>query len=57
MAKYANLGGNSGVVSYEIGDDRITVVFEDGDHTTYIYSYVKPGSYHVEEMKKLARAG
>ena len=30
MERYQNLGGNSGVVAYEIGQDFIRVQFSDG---------------------------
>jgi len=55
MARYANLGGNSAIETYEIGDDSITVGFKG--NSEYLYNYSKPGRSHVEEMKKLAQAG
>ena len=55
MGRYANLGGNSGVAFYEIGDDSITVEFRDGGR--YLYDYEAPGEAAVEEMKSLAVAG
>lgn len=55
MQKYANLGGNSSVVSYEIEPTRIWVQFKSG--RPYSYSYRKAGVSHVETMKELARRG
>jgi hypothetical protein len=55
MEKYANLSGDSGVSSYEIGLDYIKVSFSSG--STYKYSYKKAGQSHVENMKKLAVEG
>ena len=55
MARYANRGGDSAVETYEIADDSITVGFKG--NSLYLYNYSKPGSAHVEAMKKLAIAG
>jgi hypothetical protein len=55
MSSYANKKGNSGVKSYEIGEDFIIVQYTDGDQ--YLYDYEKPGAYDVENMKKLAIQG
>lgn len=55
MERYRNIGGNSGVKSFEIGLDNIIVQFNDGG--TYLYNYVKPGAANVEHMKVLARSG
>lgn len=52
---YANLGGNSSVVSYEIESSRIIVWFKDSK--PYSYSYNKAGVENVETMKRLARRG
>ena len=49
--RYANLNGNSNVLSFEIGSDYIDVTF--GDYSTYRYSYSSAGRYNVEEMKRL----
>lgn len=56
MERYRNSGGDSGVSSYEIGTDYITVKFS-GSFQTYRYSYRKAGQNHVEIMKRLARSG
>jgi hypothetical protein len=55
METYRNLKGDSGVRAYEIGRDSITVAFSGG--AVYRYTYESAGASHVEEMKKLARAG
>lgn len=55
MERYRNLGENSGVDSYEIGEDRITVQFTDG--TIYLYTYSSAGSANIETMKALAIKG
>lgn len=56
MEQYRNSGGDSGIASYEIGDDFIIVKFS-GTFRTYRYSYRKAGQHHVENMKRLARSG
>ena len=55
MEPYRNLNGNSGVESFTIADDSITIRFRDGP--TYVYTYDRPGRSHVERMKTLAREG
>lgn len=55
MPKYENVGGDSGVVSYETGPDSITVTFHDG--ATYLYNYAATGKSYIEHMKVLATAG
>jgi len=55
MEVYKNLGGSSGVSSYEIGDDNIIVEFSDG--ARYLYNYISPGRMDVEKMKALAVSG
>jgi len=56
MTRYANLGGNSNVYSYEIGDSYIRVKF-NGTTRIYSYSYSKTGRHHVDRMKGLAGSG
>jgi hypothetical protein len=55
MERYANLGGDSGVVEYEIGNDFIRVQFSDG--SIYLYTYASAGEDNIEQMKSLARNG
>ncbi len=56
MERYRNSGGDSGVSSFEMGNDHILVKFS-GNARTYRYSYRKAGQQHVEAMKRLARTG
>jgi len=55
MQKYKNLGGDSGVVFYEIGDDYIKVQFSDG--AIYLYTNSSAGVHNINEMKTLANLG
>ena len=55
MTRYKNLGGNSGVVAYEYGDDYIRVEFKDG--AMYLYTYESADPDNIEEMKQLAENG
>ncbi|WP_431224804.1 hypothetical protein ACQ86O_08090 [Serratia sp. L9] len=55
MARYANLGGDSGVVAFEITADSITVEFRDG--WKYVYDNSIPGAAVVTQMKTLAQSG
>ena len=55
MPLYKNLGGDSGVYSYEIGNKRIIVTFSS--NMSYEYTYSSAGSDHIEKMKTLAVQG
>ncbi len=55
MERYRNLGGDSGVAAYEIGDGCITVQFRDG--SAYLYDCESTGVTNIEHMKGLAVAG
>ena len=55
MERYRNLGGDSGVLSYEIGDGCITVQFRDG--SLYLYNCESAGVGSIERMMELALAG
>ena len=55
MTKYRNLGGDSGVSSYEIGTDRIIVTFSS--NVSYEYTYRSANVEHVENMKSFAKQG
>ena len=55
MTRYKNLGGNSNVISYEIGIDYIKVQFSSG--SPYEYSYRSAGASNVERAKILAQNG
>ena len=56
MENYHNIGGNSNIESYEIGDDYISVWFKRASKP-YMYSYSSAGESHVETMKELAKQG
>jgi len=55
MEAYKNLGGDSGVVAYEIGSDYIRVKFSD--ESIYLYTNGSAGSHNIREMQRLARQG
>ncbi len=55
MESYRNLGGNSGVEAYEIGQDFIKVQFSDG--SVYMYTNKSAGAPNIEQMKQLAING
>lgn len=55
MERYANKGGDSGVVAFDTTHDSITVEFRD--NSVYLYNNVKPGSRTVDHMQTLARSG
>lgn len=54
MQPYRNFEGNSGIKSFKIDEDSITVVFIN---VTYIFNYAITGERHVEKMKELALLG
>lgn len=56
MQPYANHHGNSGVVSFESGNNFIKIRFKSSP-VVYVYTFALPGRMHVEEMKKLASDG
>lgn len=55
MENYKNVDGNSNIVSYLIGAEFIEVNFTGG--STFVYSYLSAGKYHIDNMKELATAG
>lgn len=55
MERYKNLGGDSGVAAYEIGQGSITVQFKDG--ATYLYNNQSAGATNIAQMQRLAAAG
>jgi hypothetical protein len=60
MQIYKNINGNSGVESYEIGEDFIIVKFKLQSFSardTYKYAYASAGVDNVERMKQLAGLG
>lgn len=56
MQHYRNIGGNSNVNSYAIGDTYLDVLFY-GTPRVYRYSYKSAGVENVENMKVLAEQG
>jgi len=55
MKTYSDLGGRSGINSYELGMDFIKVMFSSG--SIYLYNYASTGIERVEQMKELAIQG
>jgi hypothetical protein len=57
MQPYLNLSKNSNIISYEIAESSICVVFNSSYYRTYFYDYNCPGKEHVDNMKSLAIQG
>lgn len=57
MTPYLNLNGDSNVMSYEVTEDSIHVVFRSGTYRNYLYNHSRPGKAMVDHMKKLASQG
>lgn len=57
MTPYRNLSGESNVLSYEITEESIHVVFKSGAHRNYLYNNARPGKAVVDQMKALAQNG
>lgn len=55
MEKYKNTSGSSGVDSYRIETESITVRFKDG--AMYKWTNQSAGSANIDHMKKLALQG
>jgi hypothetical protein len=55
MHRYKNLGGESGVVAYDIDAGQIIVQFRNGDR--YLYTEDSAGAANVAQMQALAKAG
>lgn len=55
MERYRNLGGDSNVAAYELGDGSITVQFNDG--SVYLYTNLSAGPANIIELKRLAQVG
>jgi hypothetical protein len=55
MERYANRGGGSNVLAYEIEPSSIKVQFGDG--SIYLYTSQSAGAANLEQMKQLANAG
>jgi hypothetical protein len=55
MRRYKNLGGESGVVAYDIDAGQIIVQFKNGDR--YLYTEDSAGAANIAQMQALAQAG
>lgn len=55
MERYRNLGGDSNVYAYEIGQGSITVQFGDG--SIYLYTNQSTSPRNIAEMQRLAVQG
>ena len=55
MQQYKNLGRNSGIKAFSIGEDYIDVQYDDS--SVYRYSYKSAGITKIEQMKRLALQG
>jgi hypothetical protein len=55
MERYMNLGGDSGVFGYVLGDGSIKVQFKDG--SVYEYTNASAGAAAIVTMHRLATAG
>ena len=55
MEKYKNLGGDSNVMQYQLGEGSILVMFGDG--SLYEYTNSSAGPSAISTMHRLAVAG
>lgn len=55
MERYANLSGNSAVISFEIEPGAITVQFDSG--MFYLYNTTSTSPANIQKMQGLAQAG
>ncbi|MDO9177454.1 MAG: hypothetical protein Q7U16_03850 [Agitococcus sp.] len=55
MERYRNLGGDSNVYAYEVGQGSITVQFGDG--SIYLYTIQSTSPSNIIEMQQLAVQG
>jgi hypothetical protein len=55
MKPYKDINRDSGISSYEYGDDWIAIQFKHGG--TYVYRAARIGMTHITRMKKLAESG
>jgi hypothetical protein len=53
MEYYKNLGGNSGVIAYEVGSDFIKVQFRD--YSIYLYNYQSAGRNNITNEMQLGK--
>ena len=57
MMPYRNYSGSSNIISYQIFEDSLHVVFRSGRYRNYLYTYLRTGRNAVEHMKNLAEQG
>ena len=50
MTDYKNLGRESGIIAYEIGDDFIRLKYEDNE--VYLYNVESTGEEQIEKKWK-----
>lgn len=55
MTTYKNLSKESGILSYELGEDNITITFTD--KAVYKYTTSSAGEDIIKEMQRLAVKG
>jgi hypothetical protein len=55
MERYKNLGGDSSVLAYGLGQGQITVLFSNG--WSYLYTIQSTGAANICEMQRLASVG
>ncbi len=55
MERYKNLGGDSSVSAYEVGQGAINVQFSDG--WLYLNTTQSAGAANISEMQRLASLG
>lgn len=55
MERYRNLGGDSNVAAFELGNGSITVQFNDG--SVYLYTNQSAGQANIIELQRLAQVG
>jgi hypothetical protein len=55
MERYKNLGGDSNVMQYQLGEGLILVMFGDG--SLYEYTNASAGSSAINTMHRLAVVG
>jgi hypothetical protein len=56
LTLYGNLGGHSGVIAYQTGEDFLKVLFRNQPRL-YVYDFAEPGPAHVNRMQRLAATG
>lgn len=55
MTPYKNLGGDSNIRAYRLGDGAIDVQFRD--YSVYTYTNASAGAHNIAQMHALATSG